>query len=146
MKFTWGTGIFLFYSVFAAALFYVVFKSTQYDHSLVTKEYYAEDLKYQEHYEKLVNTQGLEQDLQITTQKEGMVSLQFPEELGNQITGEILLFCPSNSKFDMKVPVSLSEDFSQLIPTEGLKSGRWKVKVDWIAGGKKYYSEETITL
>jgi hypothetical protein len=45
MKFNWGTGIAIFYIIFVVSLVFQVFKSRQYDHSLVVDNYYEEDIK-----------------------------------------------------------------------------------------------------
>ncbi|HMO39515.1 MAG TPA: FixH family protein [Saprospiraceae bacterium] len=142
MKFNWGTGIALFYTIFAAVLIFAVIKSTSYDNSLVSDQYYADDLKYQEHYVKLVNSKALTEDLKIVCGKTD-VTLTFPEEVG-AVQGEIVFFCPSDSKQDFTLPVRPDAERRQNVPIEGLKPGLWKVKVDWQANGKTYYKEETV--
>ncbi len=142
MKFNWGTGIALFYTIFAAVLIFAVIKSTSYDNSLVSDQYYADDLKYQEHYVKLVNSKALTEDLKIVRGKTD-VTLTFPEEVG-AVQGEIVFFCPSDSKQDFTLPVRPDAERRQSVPIEGLKPGLWKVKVDWQADGKTYYKEETV--
>ncbi len=142
MKFNWGTGIALFYTIFAAVLIFAVIKSTSYDNSLVSDQYYADDLKYQEHYVKLVNSKALTEDLKIVRGKTD-VTLTFPEEVG-AVQGEIVFFCPSDSKQDFTLPVRPDAERRQSVPIEGLKPGLWKVKVDWQADGKTYYKEEMV--
>ncbi len=146
MKFNWGTGIAVFYSVFVLALLYQVFKSTTYDHSLVSEHYYADDLAYQQHYDKLANAMKLEEDLKVWNKiQQSVVELHFPEEFA-EVSGEAYFFCPSDKKSDFRVPVQLQDGHVQRISTEGLRSGLWKVKVDWEAEGKAYYKEVSITL
>jgi len=65
MKFHWGHGIFLFYVVFVASLVTVVIKSRQFDNSLVTEEYYARDLNYQQEYDRRMNSKSLAEPLSI---------------------------------------------------------------------------------
>ena len=142
MKFNWGTGIALFYTIFAAVLIFAVIKSTSYDNSLVSDQYYADDLKYQEHYVKLVNSKALTEDLKIVRGKTD-VTLTFPAEVG-VVQGEIVFFCPSDSKQDFTLPVRPDAERRQNVPIEGLKPGLWKVKVDWQANGKTHYKEETV--
>jgi nitrogen fixation protein FixH len=146
MKFNWGTGIALFYLTFMTVLVYYVIKSTTYDNSLVSEQYYADDLAYQQHYNKLVNAQQLGEDLKIwnKVQKEE-VELIFPAEVG-AVKGQIHFFCPSDSGSDFKLPVQPDAERVQRIPTAGLRPGLWKVKVDWQADGKTYFKEERITL
>lgn len=144
MKINWGTGIAIFYITFAAILIFAVIKSTQYDNSLVSADYYADDLKYQEHYVKLTNSAALAQDLKIVTEAETIL-FQFPSEVGD-VKGNILFFCPSDSKQDFTIAVLPNATKQQTVKTQNLKRGLWKVKVDWQAGEKAYYKEETIIL
>ena len=146
MKLNWGSGIAIFYSIFVLVLVFAVFKSRNYDHSLVSDQYYADDLKYQEHYDKLVNANLLEEDLKIWNKKQkGGIELQFPKELQN-VGGEIHLFCPSDSKSDLRMTIQPDTENIQFVPTEGMRKGLWKVKVDWTAENKAYYKEEVITI
>jgi nitrogen fixation protein FixH len=146
MKINWGWGIAIFYTIFVGVLVYTVWKSTTYDHSLVEKDYYAKDISYQEHYDKLLNASKLPRDLQITElpQKES-VRLVFPAEVG-QPSGTIKFFNPSASHLDFKKEVRTDEAHQQLISTRDLKKGLWRVKVDWEADGKSFYKEEVIVL
>ncbi|MEN0004897.1 MAG: FixH family protein [Bacteroidota bacterium] len=146
MKINWGTGIALFYIVFVVALVFQVYKSTQYDNSLVSEKYYADDLAYQSHYDKLVNSQQLDQDLKIQKlAAEQQVQLHFPAEF-SEIQGEIHFFCPSNSHIDFKVPIALNADNIQLVSTEALRAGLWRIKVDWQVADKGFYKEEVIQI
>ncbi|MCO6487012.1 MAG: FixH family protein [Phaeodactylibacter sp.] len=146
MKFNWGTGIAVFYSFFVLVLVFAVYRSTQYDNSLVSDHYYADDLAYQQHYNKLVNAQQLEEDLKIWNKiQKREVELHFPAEF-KEVAGEIYFFCPSDKQSDFRLPVQAGDDHVQRIPTEGLRPGRWKVKVNWKAGGKEFYKEESITI
>ena len=105
MKFNWGTGIAMFYSFFVIALVATVIRSTQYDNSLVSDHYYADDLAYQKHYDKLVNSQKLAKDLSIAqNNSKTAVELEFPAEIG-QVSGQIHFFCPSDSKQDFRLGV-----------------------------------------
>lgn len=146
MKFNWGTGIAVFYSLFVITMVYSVYRSTQFDNSLVSEHYYADDLKYQERFDKLSNAQSLKQDLEIQTAESGsQVELFFPGELG-LVHGEIHFFCPSDQGSDFKVNIAPNLNHRQVISTSGLKSGLWRVKVDWSDGKRAYYKEEVIQI
>lgn len=144
MKFNWGTGIALFYTLFVLALVFQVIKSTQYDNSLVTKDYYAEDQRYQEHYVKLLNSQSLQQDVAF---KRGIHSVEvlFPGDMTG-ISGDVFLFCPSDSRQDKHIPIATDSANSMSIPLEGLKRGKWTLKVDWKSGDTPYYIEEVLII
>lgn len=146
MKFNWGTGIALFYSLFVLALVWQVYQSTTYDNALVSEHYYKDDLNYQQHYNKLVNNQQLTQDLVvIENEATQTLDLQFPTSLG-AVDGTILLFCPSAEAEDHHLPVQPDSEGHQAIPLTGLKKGLWKAKIDWNAQGVAYYKEIALIL
>jgi len=146
MKWNWGYGLAAFYTIFVGALVFQVWKSTQYDHALVSDHYYEDDINYQEHYDKLVNTRQLKTDLLILEdQDRQLVKLHFPATLGTP-QGEVRFFCPSAGDQDVVVDVRTDDRGIQLVSTEDLKPGLWRVKVDWEAGGIPYYKEEVVQL
>lgn len=145
MKLNWGSGIAIFYGIFMIVLVTAVIKSTTYDNSLVSDQYYADDLKYQEHYDKLQHSQDLKKDLDISLDA-NFLTLQFPAEVG-KINGKITFFCPSASKQDFSMKIQVDAEKTQIIELkEGLKPGLWRVKVDWQSEGKTYYKEESIVI
>jgi nitrogen fixation protein FixH len=146
MKFNWGTGIAIFFSVFVLSLVYQVYRSTQYDNSLVSDHYYADDLRYQEHYDKLANAQALAVDLKIQHQKQKKeVEIHFPNGF-DQFGGEVYFFSPADKSRDFRLPVRPGADGVQYIPTEELPKGHWKIKVDWTGDGKAFYKEQGVRL
>ena len=146
MKINWGYGIAIFYVVFMAAMIFAVIRSTGVDHSLVTKEYYKEDINYQKHYDKIQNAAQLETDLQINPLlRDKEIHFEFPKDLG-PVSGQILFFRPSNSKMDINIPISTDEEMRTRISTQELASGLWKMKVDWQADGKKFYKEDDVII
>lgn len=147
MKFNWGTGIFLFYGLFATSLVFQVIKSTGYDNSLVVDNYYDEDLAYQSRYEQLSNSAGLTQKLTIGyLEQENLLRLAFPGDIG-EITGNIRFYRPNDKKQDFSVSVQTKADKVMEITAKAFPSpGRWKVEVEWNAGGKDYYDEQAVDI
>jgi hypothetical protein len=144
MKLSWGTGIAIFYSVFVIVLVLVVIKSTSFDNSLVTDDYYQKDLEYQTQIDKETNSQSLATDLTVRySDSEKNIRFTFPQDLGT-IGGKILFFRPSNATLDFELPIQVNENLEQVVSAQDLLPGLWRVKVDWNAGGKDYYKEETI--
>ena len=140
MKINWGTGIAIFYSFFVLVLVFAVYKSTLRDNSLVSNQYYKDDINYQQHYVRLVNSQALAEDVSIRLlSKEKQVQLQFPN-LKN-IKGDIHFFSPSFSQGDFKTKIQLNADNQQIIKINQLKRGLWRVKVNWESEEKAFYKE-----
>ncbi len=141
MKFTWGTGIFLFYTIFAGSLFYQVYKSTQYDHSLVAKDYYAKDIAYQTMYEKQQNSLSLAEPLRFDYQEKAeMLYIVFPSQLGKP-DGKVTFYRPQTRKDDVFMDLVTNKKGQMIIPLKKMTSGRWHVQVDWVANKKAYYDE-----
>ena len=85
-------------------------------------------------------------DLEITNNFNGsQIKFQFPVDLGVP-QGEIHFFCPSDSKLDFRIPIKADSEYQQFISTEQLKSGLWRIKVDWQAGGQPYFKELALAL
>lgn len=146
MKINWGTGIAIFYTLFASALVMVVIKSTQYDHSLVVDNYYEEDLHYQSHFDKLVNSQQAGMAVKISLDKAtDNIQLIFPKEMEN-IEGNIHFFRPSDQKRDFNLGIELNTDNEQQLPANTLAPGLWKLQVDWQSAGKAFFTEQVLVL
>jgi hypothetical protein len=144
MKLNWGTSIAIFYTLFAATMVGFVIHSKSYDNSLVTEDYYAKDLAYQQQYDKLANSQALATNLAIGKVADG-VQFIFPKD-AQQPIGEILFYRASDKSKDFTLKVAPDSNGLQLVPTDQLIPGRWTVKVDWQGGGKEFYKEQVVIL
>ncbi len=142
-KFTWGTGIFLFYTIFASSLIFQVYQSTRYDHSLVVEDYYAQDLNYQAIYDRKQNSLSLSEPVtaQVSDGSEWL-DIRFPEEVG-AVSGEVLLYRPSTRHLDVNIPLVFSPNtpHSTRIPVDQLTPGRWLAKINWTANGREFLDE-----
>lgn len=146
MKFNWGTGITLFYSLFMMTMIYMVYQSTQVNRNLVVDNYYEKDLQYQSHLDKLNNTSTLKNDLGIfQNKKENYLRFSFPKELAD-VKGDILFYRPSDNSKDFNQSIELDETYEIKIPTSELQKGIWKVKVNWEGNEIPYYKEATIQI
>jgi nitrogen fixation protein FixH len=146
MKFNWGTGIALFYTVFALSMIVMAVKSFGYDHSLVQENYYQADLDYQQQYDKISNAN--QSNLLRIKHRAGAseVTLEALPHLKEAVSGTILFFRPSNKYLDFKIPIQLDTVGQQFVPVDELTPGRWRVKVDYQVGEKAYYTEIDLVL
>ena len=140
MKFHWGHGIFLFYVVFVASLVTVVIKSRDFDNSLVTEEYYARDLNYQQDYDRRMNSKSLAEPLSIM-RVNGQYQLLFPKGNNQGVEGTVLLYRPSSKHDDRLLKLSVNAGGTMPLRVEGLKPGRYQAVVEWSANGVDYFDE-----
>ncbi|WP_264529635.1 FixH family protein [Flavobacterium sp. N502540] len=146
MKINWGTGIVIAFALFMSFILYFVFEvqsNSKYDNDLVVEEYYKHDSHFQEEMARIQNAQDLQQKPSIAYHKDG-VEIVFPAVFeNNKVKGNILLYRPSNKKFDFNTQIALTNS-ALLIPKNKLVKGRWDVNMEWQYDGKKYLSKEVI--
>ena len=146
MKINWGTGIVLAFIAFIGFIMYFIITmnvSDKYDHDLVTEDYYAEELSYQNDIDKLNNAKDLIENVNYVKTVDGL-KINFPKDLDyKEITGKVFLYRPSNKQLDFETPISLSNPYL-LIPDNRLVDGRWNIKIDWQYNGKSYLYKASI--
>ncbi len=146
MKINWGTGIILaFIGFISFIMYFIITMSTddRFTHELVTENYYAEELAYQNDIDKLNNAKSLSDNITYKKTNEGLI-INFPDNIDyKKITGNVFLYRPSNKHLDFDTAISLSNPYL-LIPDKRLVDGRWNIKVDWQFNGKSYLYKESI--
>ena len=143
----WGLRIILLYTAFVGGMLFLVYKCTQQSVDLVSTDYYAQELKFQDKIDRLNNSEKLDVKLAVVYSSEhSNIQIVFPESsTPNNTTGEIVLFRPDNSKLDFKIPIDIT-DGVQNIPTQKLSKGLWRVKSSWSTNDTPYYQEEKIII
>jgi hypothetical protein len=146
MKINWGTGIVIAFGLFMTFILYFVFEvqsNSKYDNDLVVEEYYKHDSHFQDEMARIQNAHDLQQRPTIKYVTNG-VEIIFPLKFeSDKIKGNVLLYRPSNKKFDFNTPIALTKS-SLLIPKNKLIKGRWDVNMEWQYDGKKYLSKEVV--
>lgn len=142
----WGKGIFIVFILFAAGIGMMAYTSMIKNIDLVSQNYYEKEIKYQEQIDKINNTGKSFKKLQISLTLQNIV-IVFPKgSEGGKISGEIIFYRPSDAKADFTIPVNLNGNSVQIIPTDNLIKGMWKVMVTWSSEDVNYYSEERIMI
>ena len=146
MKINWGTGIVIAFVLFIAFILYFVINMSvndKYNHDLVTEEYYAKELKYQEDIDKEKNAKSLKKNISVNKTQEGL-EIVFPDNLDiKKIKGKVFLYRPSNKQLDFETSISLSNPIL-LIPDKRLVDGRWNIIVDWQYNKNLYLYKDSI--
>ncbi|MGE5353213.1 MAG: FixH family protein [Acidobacteriota bacterium] len=145
MKFHWGIGISLLYGLFVVGIFIIVLFYMGQDVDLVTKEYYNDEIKYQDKIEKLKRTRALKDEVKFTPADE-KVRISFPGTIKENISGEILFFRPSDKKYDFRLMLKPGPDLVQSVDFHGRRKGLWKIEMNWKAGSAEYLNEEIINV
>jgi hypothetical protein len=145
MKLNWGLGIAIVFLCFVIFMSTLVIKSFKQDVDLVHEDYYGEELKYQDHINRRMESTSLKGKISFEINNDEIV-LIFPEEMRKkQISGDILFFRPSDKRKDVKATLHLSHS-EQHFPLSQFSKGLYKMQINWEVAGAKYYNEETIIL
>jgi hypothetical protein len=138
----WGTGIIIFFTVFATTMITAVVRSTYYAPQMVQKDYYNLDLNYQD---RMQRKQNMAASLVVPkTQFDaaaGVLRIVFPADLA-ATTGTAKCFRNSTTKED--VHINFDSTDSVAIPMLGKSSGRWYLEVEWTAADRISYFWETV--
>lgn len=146
MKLHWGWWIAIIYSVFVLIFIGVLVASLRQDNSLVTEDYYATDLAYQDHKDKVANTKALAAPLdQHYDASTKTYHLAFPKDM-QAVKGNVLFYRPSSAHMDFRVDIRPDSLNRQVIPVNRLVPGQWMVKIEWQDGSTPYYSETRLVV
>lgn len=142
----WGKKITILYLSFAVMILTLVFLCYGQKIELESKNYYTEELNYQNKIDAINNSNQLKQSIEHLVDK-NQVSLFIPAEfLNSDLQGEICFFRPSDSSKDIKLKMNFDQNGTQLISSDKLQKGIYKMQLSWIYKGKSYYKENVITI
>ncbi|MBI9041365.1 FixH family protein [Lutibacter sp.] len=146
LKISWPTGIVIALVAFMIFILSFVYKVTflpEYDHHLVSEEYYKDELNYQQEINKENKGVALKENIKIAKDSLGL-NIEFPNEFkSSKITGLITFVRLSNNKIDFNIPIQLTSN-KILIQKAKLVEGRWDVKIEWNVNNVDYLYKEKI--
>lgn len=146
MKFNWGYRIALLYISFAGLIIFLVSKSMNETIDLVSPDYYAQELKYQDKKESEERNNNLVTPAMIYCDAEG-IRVEFPSEFDPKgITGSINVFRPSDKSKDFTVNITADSNHTQFIPATDLDKGMYRIKLNFNYNNESYYSEKQIVV
>lgn len=140
----WGKGIMISFILFAMFIGVLVTVCVREDVNLVSKNYYSDELVYQQQIERINNTSQLQEKPDIKVVK-GIIEVKF-NQFSTMEKGEIKLFRPSDVRLDKQFTLQASDKGAQQFDVSTLPGGMYRLKMLWSMNGKEYYVEDVITL
>ncbi len=141
---SWGKWIVVSFILFAGFIGTLVTVCVRQDISLVSKEYYQDELDYGKQVVRLENTHALSQPPAISV-KEGKLVVAFID-FPKLSEGTLQLFCPANASFDKDFTVPVTAGSEQDFDISDLPPGRYKARLKWTMDSKEYFFEEVVII
>lgn len=142
----WGNKLLLVFVGFGGLMSFMVYRCMQSPVNLVAKEYYRDELAYQQVIDGKALAQQLSSDVQVQ-QSSDSIRIQLPAEMKEQaIKGQVQFYCAADSRKDRHFALQLDDAALQRLPNKLILPGQYMVKVDWLVGDARYYSETPFTV
>lgn len=141
----WGYRILIVYAVFVVGIMFLVFKSSSQKMDLVTTDYYAKELKYQQKIDEINRVTALSAPITCEI-KNGELIIVFPKDFkGKNITGEAVLYCPSDEGKDAVHKFNI-QDAPLVVPVPSVNKNAYELHLSWQVDGWNYYFEKKIVI
>ncbi len=143
MKFNFGTGIFIFMTLFISAMVAFVIFAHHQDANLVHKDYYEKGVDYSKQMEK--NSRSERFDSMIVYKDNGTeIEFSFSDEIISTLqNGQILFFRPSDHNRDVTYPLVLVGNKFTTSKNDLIK-GRYIAKITWTYNNLDFEVDKTI--
>ncbi len=141
----WAFGIITWLIIFGSAMAAWVVYAVRQNNDLVRKDYYDHEMRFQHQIDASVRAAAFKGRVNVTYDfAQQTVTVQLPVKAA--AGGKIHFYRPSDAKLDRELPLELTADGTQRIDARGLKSGQWKVRLNWTSDGQAYYFDQSIVV
>lgn len=135
----WSKGIIITFVLFASFMIGLVTICMRQDISLESKEYYKEELAYQQRIDAIQEVQRLKQKPSIQYQESsGQLSISFAT--ASALKGDLYLYKPDQAQHDFRQSFDKNIQLNMRPKAKGL----WKVKISWMQQGHRFYYEQPV--
>lgn len=145
MTFNFGHKLLGVFILFGILMFYLVYQSLHTNFELVSKDYYKDELAYQQVIDATKNANDLATKSSITQSGQELI-VQLPAEMANQsVSGTIYFYCPSDSRKDRTIALHPTAGGQQVVTVgKDLVPAAYRVQLKWTANEKTYFQDSYI--
>lgn len=110
---------------------------------LVSSDYYAKELKFQDQITAVNNEKELNKSINHFFNKKTITLILDSNLMTANLQGTVTFFRPSDSSKDLKIKMNFKNG-KQIIDKNNLLRGVYKLQLNWTSNGKNYYKEDEI--
>lgn len=141
---SWGNKLVLVFVVFVALMATLVYKAINTKFELVTKDYYKEELRYQDKIDGAANAK-IAGEIKLV-QDASTVTLQLPVSLRSSTAeADAWFYCKTDATKDLRLTITIEEG-QYSFDKASLAKGSYQLKLQLTSDGKQYYYKEYITV
>jgi hypothetical protein len=146
MTLNWGHKVTIGFTAFAGMIVYLVVQCMNTHYDLVSKEYYKDELQYQQVIDETSRANQLSSRATVSQTNDQLI-VQLPAEMQQQpVTGIILFYSIDNSQKDKQVALQLNGHAAQTIDSHAFIPGNYTAKIRWSSNKEQYYTEVPVTI
>lgn len=146
MTFNWGHKLTLGFLAFAGMMIYMVVQCMHTKYDLVSKDYYKDELKYQQVIDDASRANQLSSRATVIQANNNIV-VQLPNEMQQKtVTGSLLFYSADNAQKDKTLALQVNDQAVQTFDSRTFVPGNYTVKIQWKSNGATYYSEVPVNI
>jgi len=138
-----GGKIVILYLSFVALILTLVFNCYSMDVDLVSSDYYAQEINFQQKINATNNEKDLKSSITHVINGKSVILSIDSALLSNDFNGTITFFRPSDSKKDVSLKMNFTNN-EQVIDAKDLIHGAYKLQLSWTSNQKSYFKEDVI--
>lgn len=140
----WGRSLILVFVLFAAFMGYLVYRASGTHFDLVSKDYYKDELRYQDKIDGFRNAASMGA-VNMLIDSLGNLQIRFPDQMrGKTMEGDLWLYCKTDAAKDLRVPLLPDTATLRLINVSGRPAGKYLAKLHWVVLQVPYEYEQEI--
>jgi hypothetical protein len=138
-----GFKVTMLYFSFVVLILSMVFMCYGQDVELVSSDYYAQEIKFQDKINAMNNEKNLEESIHHYVNKNEIILTIDSALLSKDFEGTIYFFRPSDSAKDFKSDMKFANN-KQVVSCKKLVHGAYKLQLSWTSNKTNYFKEEVI--
>lgn len=141
----WGNKLVVVFIVFGLFIGYLVYRAVTTKYDLVSKEYYKDELRYQDKIDRIKNASKIS-EIKVEQDADAVIIHLPQEQKGYTVTGDVFFYCITDDRNDYHTVLQVDSTNRQIFLKKTLQKGAYDIKINWQLGKELYYSEQKILI